>query len=206
MVSDLRQGQLYKDYNVVNEYHIEPGVFVLPVAEAEPADPVELANWSPVVVVQAFAPARYRKAVFAVEKSRRPPVLPAPDDTGSSVFVGGDLTFGSPRFNLTSQDWDWSAAGEYNFVESARHAYTDGFVIGGLPLPLQTQVDAASAYPAAQLYVGAVAAAGRDARIGVTQGNDINLNDPAWNYTCCSLFPGQLFSTDVLNGAVYDVI
>lgn len=201
-LSDLKQSHLYKDYEVVNSYSIEPGVLVLPVAEAEPTDPTELAAWSPVVVVQAFAPVRHRNVQWKADKKRRPPLLPAPADTGSSVFVGGGLTFSAPAFNLSSSDWNWTVEGAYSFVDSARHDYTDGFVIGGTPFPLQTQMDAAGAVPPAELPVGAASEAGTDARIGVTQGAAIDLSNPLWEYQCPSYFPGVLFSASILNGEV----
>ncbi len=123
---------LYDRLGNQNTYVMVPGTCVLPVAEEPPTDETALAAWSPVVVFDLHAPYRIRKLSNLAEKKNNPPVVPAPGDTGSFVFLGGSLTV-VPVVNNTFSNYDWVVQSEYAYVENCVSRVEDGFVLGGLP-------------------------------------------------------------------------
>lgn len=203
--SDNNQVELYGPHHgLTNEFRVRPGVCVLPLAEDPPETDAELATYSPVAVLRLHAPYRERIANYIAEKTNNPPMLPPPENTGSFVFTGGDLTFAN-RLNATGRNFDWSIGCRYTFVENCVSRTEDGFVLGLLPYSwLTSEVNATEGYVTPAPGGGAVAAAGKDALVGFKQGlfaiadSQGHLKTP-WGYNTSSYFPGTFFYSDLLN-------
>jgi hypothetical protein len=200
-VRDEQQSPLYTDETKsLDEYEIDPGVCVLPVAGPEPEDPVERADWSPVVFLRLHAPYRVRKSVARAVKTSNPPVVPAPADAGAFVFVGGHVQIAN-AMNTSLAAFDWTVTTEFVFVEDCPHALSDGFVLTAAPFTYQTQAENALGGSRTVTSLGAVSLAGADARVGYYQGAVIP-RDPfgAWRYNTPTYYPGHLFNEDLVNG------
>lgn len=198
--TDVAQSGAYRSGGMENTYTLEPGVFVLPVAEEPPTNTEELTDWSPVVVVQAHAPYRIRQVKFSTKKSGSPPVLPSPQDCGAFTFIGGSLYFPSPAADPSGSRFLWHGAGEYVFVEEARSAVEDGFVLGSDPIPNSTYLALRQILPAGQPQTGAVSQAGDEVKIAYGEAGQVSLNAPSYSYYSTAYFPGVFFNTGMLNG------
>lgn len=208
---------------ITNDYTIDPGVCVLPLAEDPPDDTTatgqaELPAWSPVVALRLHAPYRVRRAQYDTKKQNTPPVMPAPADQGKFVFLGGTIRFHPPALNMTNTNYDWTAQAEYNFVEDCVSRTADGFVLGIPPYTLAVQqenADALGGVPTG-ITVGAIAAAGTDAKVGYQQGKAVGVAlgpglsalagiaagvvaAQTYTYNTLSYFPGTLFNDSLLN-------
>lgn len=180
-----------------NNFRIVEGICILPVAEAPPTDPGEMASWSPVAVMRLHSPYRIRRSSFAATKQTRPPVLPAPGSEGKFEFIGGSLDFATvPNGNL----FDWYCGTEFVYVENCVSRTIDGFVLGTTPFqfPVQQQAELSTGTPSAS-SPGAISDAGGDAKRGFSDQN----NGPN-NYTAMSFFPGLFFNSELNNGGIGD--
>lgn len=192
-----------------NSYTFEPGVCVLPLAEEPPTSPGELANWSPVVVLQLHAPYRVRRYEYSAKKENNPPIIPAPGNVGKFVFTGGSLTVLQPALNTTLTNYDWSVGAVYEYVENCVSRIQDGFVLGAPPYPLVTDVENAqsvglsvfSASSPSAPSLGAVSQAGVDAVVGYRMGQGINFSG-SWGYNQATFLPGVFFNAGLPNGDV----
>lgn len=199
---DTRQQTNYPEgVRVRNDYTLEPGVCVLPLAQDPPTAQAELANWSPVVVLRLHAPYRLRRVNYDTMKQKNPPVLPSPESTGAFVFVGGTLIFNNALDNSLS-NYDWRTQADYLYVENCVSRTQDGFVLGLPPYDTATMPRNYQTYPPNSPGVGAIAEAGADARVGYTMGTTIGnyISSGAWGYNVCSFFPGNLFNDNIVNG------
>lgn len=145
---DNNHALLYRKYGGTNDYILSSGAFALPVAEPVPTDPVTLASWTPVVVVQAFAPYRTRTVSFDVEKQGSPPMIPAPEDAGPHTFLEGGIRFSTPAINSDAKTSTWRVEGKYTYCETVYANADTGFVLG-TPYPFNTyaQQNRLTAYP-----------------------------------------------------------
>lgn len=195
---------LYKSHGLHNSYDVVPGVYALPVAENPPTDPELLATWSPVEVVYAHAPHRVRTVNFSLEKEGAPPMVPAPEDTGAFVYLGGSIQFHGPQLNSGLRNYIWTTSGQYTFVEYTKSDLDDGFVLGSFPFSSTIQMDLASQYlTGAKPTTGAVAAAGLDAQLGWTEAREeINFESTGYKYVNPTYYPSHFFNSGVLNGNV----
>lgn len=194
--NDQNGSPLYKDGpGIVNAFRIVEGVFAIPVAEAPPTDPSELAAWSPVEMIRLHSPYRIRKTAFASTKQTRPPVMPSPGSEGKFEFIGGDLGFSTVP---NGPSFDWSCQSEYVYVENCVSRTIDGFVLGMAPFqyPEQKQGELYAGNPTIS-SPGAISEAGSDARRGFSDQN----NGPN-NYTAISFFPGLFFNSEIANGGL----
>jgi len=198
-----QMGMYHKTGNS-NTYSFMPGTCVLPIAEEPPTSTTELAAWSPVVVFQLHAAYRIRRLTNVADKENNPPVVPAPGDTGSFVFVGGSVTV-TPNFNNSVRNYDWAVASQYTYVENCVSRIQDGLVLGGVPYPTDASELNLNQYQLNPPSIGAVAHAGVNAIVGYAQGNSIIGNQSTgglktvWGYNTLEFFPGTLFSTDLAN-------
>lgn len=198
---DEIQAPLYPNGVVTaDEYVIDPGVCVLPVAEDPPLSDSALADWSPVEVFALHAPFRVRRAMGRATKQNNPPVVPAPADSGAFAFIGGTVGIAA---NLSADlaNFNWNVVTSYTFVEDCVSRVGDGFVLSTAPWTWQTQqINQAQVGGAPTPPVGsAVSLAGLDAKVGYGLGQAINLNS-SWGYNTPTFFPGTLFSVDLING------
>ena len=200
MPKDTRKAISYDRLAGDNDYRYDPGVFALPVAELPPTDPVALANWSPVQMVQAYAPQMVRTARFYAKKKGGPPVIPKPADTGSFKILGGTISFEAPVANSNGGRFDWSVGGEYTFVQAVRVDPTDGFVLNGCPIELEIQRQNFQNYGLPSQPPALVASASTDVQVGYSQAQQINFEDPYWNYTTSTYYPGAMLDGNLLNG------
>lgn len=207
--TDQLQGEFYTDgVPVENEYRIDPGVCVLPIAQEPPTSPSELQSWSPVVVLRLHAPYRLRRVRYTSKKQQNPPIIPKPADVGAFVFVGGSLGF-QTSLNLSLSSYDWLAVTDYTFVEDCVSRNQDGFVLGVGPWTTFTTVENSRFFGGALEVgnaisgngsLGAIGQAGPDAQIGYRMGKQAALfiaRNEGWGYNTPSFFPG-----DFLNGAM----
>lgn len=191
-------GELYLDGpKVINNYRIEPGICILPIAESPPEDPTELAAWSPVAVLRLHSPYRIRTAQTKTKKNNAPPVLAAPGDTGAFVFTGGNLEFTNVLNG--DQNYDWICGVEYTYVENCVSRTVDGFVLGipGFLYPTQTENALAIGGSPSVPPFGAIAQAGQDPKIGYVQAQA----GPN-GYNTISYFPGLFFNDELMNGSL----
>ncbi len=186
---DQEQTQLYKDYDLQNDYTFVSGAFALPVAGEEDGT-------SPVDVVQAFRPYRVRNLKFSASKNNSPPILPSPQTTGAFSFLGGDISVPSP-YPTSNNSFQWTANGELTFVCTA--ATTDGLILGNRPMIFEQQA-AIPQFSSGSDLPADVQVAGRGPIAGYRLGEQINLNDPLYQYPEISYFPSVFFSTDLLTG------
>lgn len=198
--TDSYKSEAYTKHALENQYTLQPGVFVLPVAEEPPTNPEELANWSPVVTVQAHAPYRVRNVQFATKKTGSPPVIPSPQNTGVFTFVGGTIAFPSPTITSDGMGFHWEVYGQYAFVEDARSAPEDGFVLGSDPIPNGIYLQLRQLYQDGNPQTGAAAEAGDEVRVAYAEAADCSLENPNYTYWSQSYFPGTFFNTGMLNG------
>lgn len=207
---DDQAASLYRDYQLVNDYQLNEGVFALPVAEEAPSGPEELKAWSPVQIVRAHSAFRVRTVSFDAKKQQAPPVVPKPADTGAFKFLGGNLTLPAPTLTMNLSDFDWRAYGTFVFVEGTISRPEDGYIIGSGPYTLQSQKDNYDAFggsvPAPSrvggepIVGGAIAQAGPDAWVGQLQANQVAFDAPYW-INCPSLMAGVFNMNDTMLNA-----
>lgn len=197
------QAPLYKNgADVKNEYEMDPGVCVLPIAQDPPTSAGELSTWSPVVVLRLHAPYRIRKVRYDITKTNNPPILPSPQDAGKFVFVGGSIEF-STAANGTLVNYDWSTVAQYTYIEDCVSRVQDGFVLGRVPWNDPTAGTNAIYYgQGPNPQIGAVSQAGVDALAGYNMGISLltGISSGAWGYNQDSFFPGTLFNDQFVNG------
>ena len=192
----------------VNEYTIVPGVCVLPLAEDEPNDLQELADYSPVVVLRLHAQYRLRKFNQIAGKERNPAPIAAPRDTGGFAFLRGAITIKS-EVNATYNDLNWFVGCEYLFVENCTPVDALGNPLGlvlGM-LPFQTTIDASNEQRlginppdiGAAALGGAAVTSGWIGGVLIANPQTGALN-PNWSYSSQAFYPSQLFYTDLPNG------
>lgn len=214
--NDARQAGNYTRGGNANEYTFVSGLCVLPLAEDPPTDPAELADWSPVVVVRLHAPYRIRNFSTLVEKEKNPPPLPAPQDTGAFVFLGGSITIVT-NFDNTFRNYTWDAAASLQFVENCVSRPQDGLVLGTLPYAETVNREnvvnyGTSLHPLVEGQVtytpsGALKQAGAPVKAGHNMGVAIVSNpvtgelvNNGWGYNNATFYPGVLFYSDLPNG------
>ena len=197
---DSRQagGGLYEDgYPITNEYRFDPGVCALPVAE----DPTDDPTWSPVVICRLHSPYRVRTVAYRGSKNSTPPVAPAPESAGRFTFLSGALSISNAP-NATFQNFDWTVNADYVFVETCVSRKEDGFVLGSPPFLYAPTAENAAAAGYGSPQYGAVAAAGKAARLGYLMGNlatpggDLAVN---WGYNEPSFYPGNFLNSGLVN-------
>ncbi len=188
--------------DVSNTFAFAPGVCVLPLAEDPPTDEGELAAYSPVVVLRLHAPYRLRRTVYSAEKQNAPPVMPRPDDTGKFVFLGGAMALRTIE-NQTFMLFDWQVSSQYDYVENCVSRPEDGLVLGTVPWFRNSTTEAAEIFPPVSSAIGAIGAAGEEAKIGYTMSRGIVLDgESPYVYNIPSYYPGVFFSDDLANGSV----
>lgn len=195
---------LYPDgVPLANAYQFDPGVCVLPVCE----DPNETnPAWSPVEVGRLHAPFRTRTVRYEGEKESTPPVAPAPGTVGRFQFLGGSITF-TNSWNTTFQNCDWGVTTEYSYVETCVSRNQDGFVLGTPPFYAAPTLENIAAAGYGSPTFGAVAAAGRPAKLGYMMGNMAAPNgtlpaDGRWGYNEPSFYPGNFLNDGLVNSSV----
>lgn len=189
----------------IDQFEIESGQFVIPLAEDPPTSEEALKTWSPVAVVKVHAEYRRKVVNFKLQKNGTPPKAPSPKNTGAMVFIGGTLAFPTPQLDSTLSNFNWRTLGQYEFIENCRSSVDDGFLLTGRPFTLQTQADFRQFLgDTSQIKYGAIAQAGDDAQTGyligqiATQQGSLTL--PDFSYTIPTFVPALFFSSDVLNG------
>lgn len=209
MPKDTLQAQydLYTNGSLTtNDYEFRPGVCVLPVCEDPPDENLTFQNqrFTPVDVIRVHAPYRVRTYRNRANKQQNPPVVPSPADAGKFVFVGGSVEIAN-GLNGTGQRFDWEATAQYVFVENCVSRIKDGLVLGSPPYNTYIQDENLRdiGTPSQSNLVGAVSAAGTDAKVGYQQASRqaaAIASGGAWGYSTCSFFPGQLFDANMANG------
>src|ERR1700723_3620445 len=145
----------YTGYGIDNEYTLEEGLCILPLATPGPVE-----GESPVAIIRLYNPYRIRKMKWAANKTGNPPVIPSPvtpstgepgnpdNNYGNSyfTFLGGTLNLALPTINNSAGGFNWGASGEYLYVETVPSNPDDGFVIGSYPAPGLVQVLGTSVY------------------------------------------------------------
>lgn len=191
-----------------NEYRLEPGVCILPLAQEPPTNQSELADWSPVVELHLHAPYRVRRVRYISDKVNNPPVLPSPTSQGAFIFTGGTLSIVT-ALNTSLANFNWTVDADYEFVENCVSRIQDGFVLGSYQVPMAMAKENARdlglnlfsppGQSASTGGIGAVAQAGLDARTGYLMGEQINFY-ASWGYNQDAFLPGTLFNDRIVNG------
>ncbi len=199
---DQTQQPLYEQgMDISNVYEPRAGVCVLPLAEDPPTTTEELRTYSPVVVLRLHAPYRERKVVYKAIKSSTPPVMPAPVDAGSFVFLSGQIAV----HNTLRQDqlgFDWQMACAYSYIEVSPPMPGDGLVLGTPPwvwAPVAAVVKSGQV-GTSQAMTGSVATAGAEVLYAKGSGDAINPSTGAYTYQFPSFYPGTFFNNFLVNG------
>ena len=201
--SDYPQRHLYKNHAAGNGYGFDPGTFILPVACAEPTDPDQLKKFVPFVEVQAYCPMMTRTVPFDTVKDGGPPKVQKPDSTGAFRFMGGGLFVHSPRQNANGWTYIWEVEGEYTYAVAAPVSaeLQNGLVLGSLPFPTFNQQALTQAYGQTQVpEVGSISQSGADVKAGYGEALTISFTADYYVYRSISLYPGQFFTDNLLNG------
>jgi hypothetical protein len=197
---DDAQADSYIDWGTADVYEHFPGVVVLPVAlTATQIDD----GVSPISIGRIHAPYRSRTQKFKASKRNSPPVIPAPQDAGAFVFVGGGVKFEKPSMNSTAATVTWHAEGNWKFYENCTDdPLLDGYIITSQPwctsAELYGQQNFGPSIPPDS--TGAIAQAGFDAQIGVSQANAVSPGNPTALVVTTTWFPGQNLDTTLVNG------
>ena len=202
---DDAQAPLYpQGIGNTNEYTLDPGVCILPIAEEPPTDLTELAEWSPVVVLRLHAPYRIRRQRMHAEKQNNPPVIPTPADTGKFIFTSGSIVFAN-TLNNSGQNFDWLVETEYMYVEDCVSRNEDGFVLGACPFvfePSQNNLINMGGLPTPPT-IGAISQAGAEPLLGWGMSRTLaTVTNSAfgWGYNVPSYYPGTLLNENLANG------
>jgi hypothetical protein len=155
-----------------DEYTIVSGRVVLPLLEAPPTDPVALASWSPVAVVQLHEPYRVRNVQVSHIREKAPPLLPSPKDSTRFKFLGGTYLLPRPSENFDGVTMTWEAGAELNFVEAGSTAWFTGFVMTEPPVVTSAEVVAKSLVTPSET----TRETANGPRYGETVGNLVNHN------------------------------
>lgn len=207
---DSMQSSLYEDgTGSVDEYDFQPGVAILPIAEDPPEEINALKAWSPVVILRLHAPYRIRKATTQGRKTNTPPIVPAPTDSGKFIFIGGSLTV-SNSLNQSLVTYDWSVGTEYVYVENCVSRIEDGFVLSGPSWIWASTVDNRKFGEGKNINLGAISAAGIDAKEGYFLALDAvgyinSLGVPNWSYNSPTFYPGVLMNSEIANGGLLNL-
>lgn len=218
---DTPQVSLYPDgAAILNDYTLDPGVCVLPLAEDPPTSFEELKTWSPVVILRLHAPYRIRRLRHQSTKENGAPVMPSPVDSGAFKFVGGNVVIAT-ALNQTFHNFDFTVVSDYLFVENCVSRPQDGFILGSPPWPYDTGLRNARDFPptvgnppVGSGLLGAIRFAGTDVRVGYTQAQEavqamtasVDPNTGAvitpvgYGYNTPSFFPGQFLNDQLVNG------
>lgn len=192
----------YSRWNSDNTYAVETGRYILPVAEAAPTSQSELADWSPVDVIQVHAPYSIRKMDFATKKKGTPPVVPSPADSGSFLLLEAGLGFTGPSLSSNGLNYDWEVEGTYLYIQNTRFSTTDGFVLTGFPMPTDVQLLNRQQYSTQDPQVGPVSDSGLDVQTGYAQGLQVNFADPYYRYNTPTYFPAKFLNGDLTIGGL----
>jgi len=195
MASDSRQGKLYKNIGQDNTYEIVTGKFVLPVAQATPAN--SDATYQPVVIVQAFAPYRIRQVAYQANKEVNPPQIPTPTDSGPYTFIGGVVSIPLPSWN-TSGFLNWKVATQYVFIENVYTDLNSGYVLGQPPVVWSSQV--ADVNNASQNGPIITQQSGIGPKVGYGDSLNLSISNPDYLYPEPSYFPSFFHSNDLISG------
>lgn len=189
---DEAQHRFYEQAGTENEYTIEPGVMLLPVAGTSEAP----------VIVRVHSPYRRRTVRYTAKKSTTPPVLPCPTDAGPFTFLGGTLSAPFPSLNTDGRA-EWAVSTEFEYVENMAFTQpeTTGYVLGSLPFALKTQELRTGTFG----YISSsessvVGQAGITARTGANIEAMIDLTDPNNAYDEPAYLPASFLSTALVLG------
>lgn len=103
---DRNQSNSYRHYHTDSQYTYDPGVMVLPVANATPTT----------VKVRYHGGHGTRTVEFDAMKNRNPPIIPAPQDTTRDVLIGASVNLPIPIPDATNNGYVWRASGKYTYV------------------------------------------------------------------------------------------
>ncbi len=222
---DDLQADLYDAEGGINEYSVDTGVCVLPLAEDPPTTQSELVDYSPVVVLRLHAAYRIRKYQHVAQKKNNPPPTPSYADVGAFVFLGGAVRI-TNSLNPTFRNYDWNIVCEYNYVEDCVCREQDGYMLGNPVWDWYTDAANQVQYGVSTPAVGAIAQGGITSLVGYRQGQQIVINaelvtggntvvDPetqsqanplngalqtSWGYNSPSYYPGTLILSQSING------
>ncbi len=184
----------YHESNLVNNYQIRSGQFILPVADSD------ISSDDSVVVVKAHRGYRVRELSFKSLKRGSPPVIPKPTDEGTFKFINGSVMMPHPTVTADG-GFLWAAETLYTFVEKTSDPITSGFVIGSMPWAYQKQLDNLAI--ASYFIPGtpkSVIQAGQGPKVGYVLAIGLNSNQANWSYTEPSYFPTNLLSGAMVVG------
>lgn len=200
---DSSQAGLYRDADKQNDYWVEPGVCILPLAQLPPTNLTDLATWSPVVKLQLHAPYRIRRFRYSAIKDNNPPIVPSPQNTGDFIYCGGTISF-KTVLNSTECNFSWAVAADYYYVEACISRPQDGFVLGMCPWIYSMDVQNQEGYGSSVPSLGAISDAGILAVIGYNMSQASNpqtgdYSSSGWGYNSDTYFPGVLLMADQAN-------
>lgn len=200
--SDFAQRYLYKDHQLDNEYTVMTGKVIVPIAEAEPTDPVELATWKPYTTVRVHAPIVTRRVPFQTAKEGSPPKIPAPANTSIYEFLEGTIAINGPQSAADGLASTWRISGDYQYVVgcAASLVLNQGFVLGTLPMPTPTQQLLSTGSYDASLTSGPVGNADTAVKVAYAAAQTINFSSSAYAYFYTNFLPAVFLTDNLLNG------
>jgi hypothetical protein len=145
----------------------------------------------------------YRTVEYDTTKDGAPPQIVKPADTGAFQFLGGNLFLHGPKINANGLTKTWEVEGSYTFAVAGLPslALDTGLVMTSLPLPTTTQQYLTLTYGSGQqIPDNVLSQAGADVRACYAEAQGVSFVGPSYTYWGTTLFPGQFFNAQMLNG------
>lgn len=200
---DYPHRHLYDRHDHADDYAIDSGEFIIPLAVAEPTNPAELATFVPFARVRAHAPIMHRWVEFDTRKSGAPPQIVSPESGGSFTFQGGSIRLMAPQMNTNGLTKTWHVKGRYVYAVggAVSLALDTGLVMQSLPIPTETTLFLQQQFGGGQAPNDLVVSeCGTDVRAAYAEAQQIGFQQSAYTYWADTLFPGQFFNQSLLVG------
>jgi hypothetical protein len=200
---DYPHRHLYSKHDHSDDYFLNSGEFIIPLAVEEPTDPAELAAFVPFVTVKAHAAVLHRTVEFDTTKDGAPPQIVSPESGGAFTLIGGTIRLMAPQINSNCLTKTWTVKGKYTYAVggAVSLALETGLVMQSLPIPTETTLFLQQQYGGGQAPNDLVISeAGTDVRAAYTEAQQIGFQQDYYSYWADTLFPGQFFNQSLLVG------
>lgn len=127
-LNDSPQAGLYESYSNDNDYHYDPGVIFLPLAENYVATAVPTKP----LVVRVHSGYSLRRQSWAAKKKGNPPVCPAPET--DKTLLGSTVIYPLPSLNMSANPtFVYTLRGQYTYLADQPVTTSTGIPGGQYP-------------------------------------------------------------------------
>lgn len=191
----------YLRSDIANVYTVNPGTIILPLGESPPINPEELKVWSPVVILKIHSPYKIRNVRYASHKQNNPPHIPAPEDSGSFVYLGGTISIVNAP-NITAVGNDWTVISDYTYIENGVYLKENGLILGTpVYAPHYTSIAfRESGISNPNELFGSLRKSGHHILVDHKNAVHYQFRNGIGSYVGGSFFPGYFFDSYLVNG------